>query len=110
MGYMPINAVTRKPYNGGNVNTLTSAAERLNGLNDPRWLTFLQAQELGLKVKKGSKGTKIEFWKTYEPKQNQEQQEQQETSTAKKTRLVKKTYTVFHASQVEGMPDYKAIA
>ena len=49
--YQPINAITRKPYNGGNIDTLEAAAERLHGLNDPRWMTFLQAKTLGLKVK-----------------------------------------------------------
>lgn len=49
--YKPFNAITGKPYNGGNISVLTSAAKSLNQLGDPRWLTFLQAKELGTHVK-----------------------------------------------------------
>ena len=105
--YQPINAITRKPYNGGNIDTLEAAAEKLHGLNDPRWMTFLQAKTLGLKVKKGEHGTRIEYWMNAD-KLNAEQDEQseQQASGKKKNRLIKKVYVVFHASQIEGIEPY----
>jgi len=38
--YIPINAMTCIPYSEGNAKVLTAAAERMNVLNDPRWLTY----------------------------------------------------------------------
>ena len=43
--YVPINAVTGKPYQGKNVETLFEAAKKLN-TDDPRWATFLQVKLL----------------------------------------------------------------
>ena len=97
--YKPFNAITGKPYNGGNIIVLTSAAKSLNQLGDPRWLTFLQAKELGAHVKKGSHGVKITFAST---------QETETENGEKKSRNVYKQYTVFHASQIEGIPPYHA--
>ena len=56
--YKPFNAVTGKPYNGKNVEKLTTAAKDL-GTTEPRWLTFVQAKEKGYKIKKGAKGVKL---------------------------------------------------
>ena len=100
--YTPINAVTRKAYNGGNVIALTKAARELGVLSDPRWLTFLQAKALGLKVKKGSRGTKIDFWKAVEESSAKSEHSVSEVHESK-TRLMRKFYIVFHASQVEGI-------
>ena len=100
-GYMPYNAVSGKPYQGQNIATLTIAAAKLHGINDPRWLTFLQAKELGYKVKKGEHGTRIEFWKFDDVETESENGEK----TSKKS-VLKRFYTVFHASQVEGIPAF----
>ena len=98
----PYNAVTKKPYSGTNITLLSVAAEELGAKNDPRWMTFMQAQALGLKVKKGSHGTKIYFWKPLAVKDPDDADE------AVKSRLVRKTYIVFHATQIEGMESYVA--
>ena len=113
MAYTPINAVTRKKYSGKNIDTLTLAACSLHGLNDPRWLTFLQAQELGYKVKKGAKGTQIIFGGVVEDTRKDAKitilSQLLATATSQKPmRRVLKRYTVFHASQIEGIPPYKA--
>ena len=100
-GYTPYNAVSGKPYQGQNVATLTIAAAKLHGVNDPRWLTFLQAKELGYKVKKGEHGTQIEKWKFDEVETENENGEK----TSKKS-VLRRFYTVFHASQVEGIPAF----
>lgn len=113
MAYKPINAVTRKPYSGGNVNTLTLAACSLHGLNDPRWMTFLQAKELGYKVKKNAKGTQIIFGGIVEDTRSDAKATILSSILAsvieeKPQRRVIKRFTVFHASQIEGIPPYKA--
>lgn len=48
-------------YKGINAMQLTIAA-RVNGFKDSRWATFKQAEMAGGHVKKGAKGTHIEYW------------------------------------------------
>lgn len=55
--YMPYNPTTNKPYNGINAIKLM-----LKQYDDPRWMTYKQANVLGLKVKQGEKSTLIEYW------------------------------------------------
>ena len=98
--YNPYNAATKKPYTGKNVGILEVAAIKLNGTDDPRWLTFLQAKELGYKVKKGVHGTQIEKW--YYDDEITDKTEDGKITT--KTKLRKRCYTVFHASQIDGIP------
>src|SRR6185312_16063518 len=58
---MPHNPTTDKSYRGGNaIHLMTVAAGR--GYEDPRWLTYKQAAENGWQVRKGEKGTQIEYW------------------------------------------------
>ena len=97
--YHPYNATTGKPYQGNNIATLEAAAIKMRVINDPRWMTFLQAKELGYKVKKGEHGTRIEFWKF----EDKEETENSGNGISKKS-VLKRFYTVFHASQVEGIP------
>lgn len=54
---MPYNPKTNKNYNG-----INSINLMMQGYDDPRWLTYKQAQELGAYVKKGEKSTIIQFW------------------------------------------------
>lgn len=55
---LPYNAATGKEYRG--MNSMWLAAQ---GYSDPRWITYNQASDAGAQVRKGSKGTKIIFWK-----------------------------------------------
>ena len=59
---LPCNAISNKPYRGIN-HWLTLLTQFANGYDDPRWLTFKQAQQLGGHVRKGQKSTSIVFWK-----------------------------------------------
>ena len=52
------NKITGKVYEGRNQAELLTAKEK-NGYQSNEWLTFLQARELGLKIKKGSKAVGI---------------------------------------------------
>ena len=40
----------------------------LQGYSDPRWLTYRQATEAGVQVRKGEKGTSVEYWQWSEQK------------------------------------------
>ena len=58
----PVNALTMKPYRGIN-RWLTLIIQQSMGYDDPRWLTYRQAEGLGGHVRKGEKSTSIIFWK-----------------------------------------------
>jgi len=111
----PINAVTGKPYRGVNYETLTTFSP---DNSDPRWCTYKQAQEAGWQVRKGARGLPIEVWKQYEHKRTPEEIEAIRAARAqstnpdmqggdiadKETRWTVRHYTVFHASQIDGIP------
>src|SRR2546427_7112593 len=58
---MPMNPTSGKPYRGGNAIHLMVVGMR-QSYEDPRWLTYRQARENGWQVRRGEKGTQIEFW------------------------------------------------
>ena len=63
----PYNVKSLKSYSGiNNVNLMIEA--QINGYEDPRWLTYKQANELGASVNKGEKGTIVQYWKYKEEK------------------------------------------
>jgi antirestriction protein ArdC len=95
---MPLNPTSGKPYRGGNAIHLMMTSMR-QGYEDPRWITYRQAQENGWQVRRGEKGTQIEFWQF--PKTHEEPRVDPEQS---KDRLIYRVYTVFNASQIEGIP------
>ncbi|MBV8729372.1 MAG: ArdC family protein [Acidobacteriia bacterium] len=58
---MPVNPTTDRAYRGGNaIHLLAVGLER--NYEDPRWMTYKQASEQGWQVRRGEKGTQIEFW------------------------------------------------
>lgn len=68
---------------------------------DPRWMILQQAHEKHWQVRKGEKATAIFFTKPYEV-------DDDEAEDGRKTIRVLKHYPLFHASQVDGIPAYKA--
>jgi antirestriction protein ArdC/phage/plasmid primase-like uncharacterized protein len=58
LGGLPTNPVSGKRYRG--INAIHLMAQ---GRSDPRWLTYKQAVSLGAQVKKGERGTSIQYWK-----------------------------------------------
>lgn len=97
----PLNGKTGRQYTGwANIVSLFFSAE-LNAYSSPRWVTFKQAKEAGVSVKKGEKGTHVEFWKSYIPKKAKEQIEADEDEKGRK-RLACKVYTVFNEDQLDG--------
>ena len=108
----PINAVTGKPYRGVNYQNLMTLSP---DPSDPRWCTYKQAREQGWQVREGSSGIPIEVWKEYEHKRTAEEIEtiRKERQAAgksigdipeKEKRLGVRYYSVFHASQIDGIP------
>lgn len=89
------------PYRGINILLLWTAALE-QGFSSPFWLTFKQAQELGAHVKKGEHGSCIVYANTFH---------KTETDAASGEEVEKdipflKAYTVFNASQIEGLPEH----
>jgi antirestriction protein ArdC len=111
---MPMNPVTGNRYRGGNAIHLLAAAME-TGYEDPRWMTYKQAFEQGWQVRKGEKGTQIEFWDVKpasdrtppdRPGQQGGRQESGDDSDRNRQRLIHRVYTVFNAQQVERIPPF----
>jgi antirestriction protein ArdC len=96
----PFNPVTGKRYHGVNVLILGMDMRAFQS-GDPRWMTYQQALERKWQVRKSERSTTIFFSKPYEVGG-------QENEDGKKTIRVLKHYAVFHASQIDGLPEYKA--
>jgi antirestriction protein ArdC len=96
---LPINPTTEKAYRGGNALHLF-AEQNVRGYEDPRWMTYRQATEQGWQVRKGEKGTQIEFWKF----PTEEQREEAFAEGKKEPMPLQQLYTVFNGSQIEGIP------
>lgn len=95
---IPVNAVTGKRYTG--VNTLILMSNDLtHASGDPRWATYKQAQSKGWQVKKDSKAESVVFYRQI-AKRDQGDDEAQQTIP------VMKSFAVFHASQIEGIPEW----
>jgi antirestriction protein ArdC len=74
------------------------------GYEDPRWLTYRQAQENGWQVRRGEKGTHIEFWQFPYNRSELQDESRDDTPHADRDRFIYRVYTVFNAAQIEGIP------
>ncbi len=98
----PINAATGRRYRG--INTFVLGISPLAFTSqDPRWCSYKQAAERGWQVRRGETGTRIFFYKQIEIK---DRDSQDADSDPTKRFPVMKTFTVFHASQIEGIPEF----
>jgi antirestriction protein ArdC len=101
---MPQNATTGARYRGINVLTLgMSPLSFMTG--DPRWATYKQAQERGWQVMKGARGTTGFFYKRIEVDRDDSARGGDGTAGGKWIPLMR-AFTLFHASQIEGVPAY----
>ena len=91
----PRNFSSGNPYHGINVFLLGSLR-----YTSPFFLTYLQAQELGGHVRKGEKGSLVVKYGTYAKAEDAASAPEGETAPH---RGFLKGYTVFHASQIEGI-------
>ncbi|EFO4793564.1 DUF1738 domain-containing protein [Campylobacter coli] len=109
---MPYNPITNKHYNG-----INSINLMLQKYNDPRWLTYKQAQSINAQVRKGEKSTLIQYWQFSEMVDKLDEEgnviknEKGETEQIEvKLENPKVFFThVFNAEQIENMPklEYK---
>jgi antirestriction protein ArdC len=86
-------------YRGINIVLLWIASFN-GGYQQPRWMTYKQAQELNAQVRKGEKGTTIVHYGTI-VKEEADQGEE----TSRKEIPYLKSYTVFNVDQIEGLPE-----
>src|SRR5438105_700305 len=107
---MPFNPTSERQYRGGNaINLMAVSVSR--GYDDPRWMTYRQAQEKGWQVREGEKGTAIEYWDfakgmAAQPDRTEVSDDPPETENKNngRPRIVHRVYTVFNAKQIEGVP------
>lgn len=92
MPLAPQNFATGRRYSGINLFLLS-----VIGYEVPLFLTFKQVSERGGTVKKGSKGVSVVYWGSLETEELNAEGE------AKKAYFLR-YYTVFNASQIEGVP------
>ena len=106
-GFLPYNIKSEKEYNGMNLFNLMMEAEA-KGYEDNRWLTFLQASELGAKVRPGEKGMHIMFLQTKENvKEIDEITGEEKIVTVKLEKPRAMWSVVLNAEQCEGLPAYQ---
>ena len=99
---VPRNGITGHRYRGINTLILGLTSSLLTS-HDPRWLSFRQATERNWRVRKGERATIVYFYKQVPIK---EQVDGVNDGGAPLTVPVLRSYPLFNASQVEGVPDY----
>ena len=91
-------------YNGGNRLRLMLAS-RQKGYTDSRWGTYNQAAARGWQVRRGEKGTHIEWWTfTKSEKKFDAETGRESTEEVRLDRPMVKCYVVFNAQQMENVP------
>ena len=105
---LPKNLTTDQNYKGVNLINLA-----MSGYNDPRWMTFNQAKDMDCFVKKGQKASKGFFYsparleKELDDKGKPVLDENGEEKITKVNKPVFKTFSVFNATQIDGVEPYK---
>jgi len=105
---LPKNLTTDQNYKGVNLINLA-----MSGFNDPRWMTFNQAKDMNCFVKKGQKASTGFFYsparleKELDDKGKPVLDETGEEKITKVNKPVFKTFSVFNATQIEGVEAYK---
>ena len=105
---MPANLATARPYRGINTILLNMQA-MAHGYARNRWLTFQQARALGACVRKGESGTGIVFFKMLERDDNSTRSAANDEPARRVIPLLR-SFTVFNAAQVEGLPAALTVA
>lgn len=110
---LPFNVASGNRYRGINVLMLMA-----QGYSDARWMTFKQASDQGYSVKKGEKGTRVQFWSTIgsavktddggNPVVDDKGKPVKEKITLDSP-FVRYAY-VFNAQQIDGIPELEVAA
>jgi antirestriction protein ArdC len=112
---VPFNPTSERAYRGGNAIHLM-ATNLQRGYQDPRWMTYKQASDNGWQVRRGEKGTQIEYWEAKEVSDKTKPSPSDgpgDASTnngnnagAEKSRFIHRVYTVFNGQQIDGIPPH----
>ena len=110
---MPFNPTSERPYRGGNAIHLMAAGLR-SGYDDPRWMTYKQAADQGWQVRRGEKGTQIEFWEVKPRDRDASVQggaagntdPSKGSASDDRQRYIHRVYTVFNAQQIDNIPPF----
>lgn len=109
----PFNPATGKRFKGLNAIQLKSVAQEKN-FSDPRWMSFRTANRIGAKIRKGERGTRVEYLR-FPPKAKASPEKQAADKDApngaaggdkekEAPKISHHTYVVFNAEQIERMP------
>jgi putative DNA primase/helicase len=105
---IPFNPTTDRSYRGGNAIHLMATA-LYRGYGDPRWMTYKQGSDRW-QVRRGEKGTQIEFWDV-KPNRDEDsgtaEDRGRDRRDDRENRLIHRVYTVFNATQIDGVPAYQ---
>ncbi|WP_231461771.1 ArdC family protein [Pedobacter sp. Leaf132] len=109
---LPYNVISSNRYRGINVMNLL-----LKGYEDPRWLTFKQAESIDATINRGEKGTLIQYVKTHQQKSLRDDKGkilfddlgQPLIQKLPLDRPLVCSAWVFNAQQVSGLPALKRI-
>jgi antirestriction protein ArdC len=101
---IPINASSKRQYNGINVLYLWAVA-KAKGYKSKEWATYKQWQEKGGQVKKGEEAAYIKYWQQGKVESwiNEEGEEEKG-----RTKVIVKGFCVFNGEQVEGYKEIEA--
>ena len=108
----PENAITGRRYQSTNALLLSYVASQKQFL-DSRWCTFNQAKDKGWHIQKGAKGCPVEYWAYYDreekkmlPWPDAKKIIRQNPEYAERNLVLRsRTFTVFNAQQIEGIPE-----
>ena len=110
--HIPENGATGKRYRGLNVLFLYGAAKK-KGFEDPRWVTYNQAHDLGATIKGGEKASSVFFYREYDKATKRDfdpktiadlPEDEQLAYREENVRNVLKYSAVFNAEQCENFP------
>ncbi len=112
---IPFNPNSDRAYRGGNaIHLMAIGLER--GYEDPRWMTYKQASDNGWQVRRGEKGTQIEYWEVKSAPDKTELSRPDgagdgsagtgNNADTEKSRFVHRVYNVFNAQQIDGIPPH----
>lgn len=111
----PVNAITNVKYRGINRLYLMMIMMQ-NGWTDNRFMTFRQAEKAHYTIKKGSKSVLVEYWFPYDftndkaltwEEYNELNSTSEDGEESPKIGLTAKYFHVFHATQINGIPEFK---
>lgn len=108
--HKPYNGTSGREYNGLNrLILMFESAEK--GYTDPRFMTFKQAQEKGLQIKKGEKAVRVEYWAVFDTEQKKSISlsemyrllRENPDRKPEEFKLYSKAAYVFNAQQISGI-------